>query len=86
MTLQNIVSDITDYVGTDTKSTWYVGIATNAKNRLFNDHSVDEKNGKWMYRTVDSESAARAAEKSLHDLGFDGGTGGGDASTKMVYA
>lgn len=85
-TQDKIVSDITDYVGSDAKSNWYAGIAADAKDRLFKDHAVDEKNGRWIYRTADAESAARAAEKSLHEMGFDGGTGGGDASTKAVYA
>lgn len=87
MTTQDkIVSEITDYVGSSSKSTWYAGIAADARDRLFNGHSVDEKAGKWIYRTADSEAIARASEKALHDLGFDGGTGGGDTSTKMVYA
>lgn len=27
---------------------WYVGIATNPKDRLFDDHSVDEEKDAWI--------------------------------------
>ncbi len=29
-------------------SDWYVGIASDPRDRLFNDHNVDEQNGFWM--------------------------------------
>ena len=65
---------------------WYVGIATDPRKRLFNDHNVDEKSGAWIYRDAGSESAARQIENYFIDKGCQGGSGGGDASTKYVYA
>ena len=39
-----IVSDIINYIGYDNKQNWYVGIATNPRDRLFMDHCVDKRN------------------------------------------
>ena len=38
-----IVSDILNYIGWESKSDWYVGIATDVSTRLFQDHNVDKK-------------------------------------------
>lgn len=68
-------------------SDWYVGIASDPKQRLYNDHSVDEKNGAWIYRQTENSGVAREIEEYFIDtLGTDGGAGGGDYSTKYVYA
>jgi len=67
-------------------STWYAGIAAKPRDRLFTDHGVSEQNAWWIHREADSNSTARAAETTLHEAGFDGGPGGGDSSTKSVYA
>ena len=67
-------------------SDWYVGVAANARDRLFNDHNVDEKNGQWIYEDCGSDSAARQVEKHFLNLGCQGGTGGGDHTTKFAYA
>ncbi len=83
---KKIVTDVLNYIGAEAKSGWYVGIATNARTRLFQDHNVDEKNGRWIYRNADSEIDARDTEKYLLDnYSFKGGTGGGD-NPRYVYA
>lgn len=64
---------------------WYVGIATDPESRLFEDHRVNRKYTKWVYCPAVSVEAARLAEKSLLDDGYDGGPGGGDHPT-FVYA
>jgi len=82
----SIVSDIVQHTGTNNTSSWYVGIATDARNRLFNDHNVSEKEGSWIYRNANSERDARDTEKHLLDnYNYKGGTGGGDKPT-YVYA
>jgi len=53
---------------------------------LFNDHNLDEEKGGWIYPTAVSNADARSVERTLHDAGFKGGSGGGDAGTKAVYA
>jgi len=67
---------------------WYCGIAADANQRLFNDHCVPQGKGKawWISRDAGSEQTARDTEEHLIDLGFDGGGGGGDNSTKHIYA
>lgn len=85
-TKEEIISDIEDYFqGTD-YSTCYVGIAADARERLFEDHKVSEKNGRWILRTASSHIVARAIESYFLDAGMDGGAGGGDESSVQVYA
>jgi hypothetical protein len=67
--------------------TWYVGIASSPRSRLFNDHNVNEATDLWIYRKAETHEEARRIERYFIDvLGTDGGTGGGDASTRYVYA
>lgn len=65
---------------------WYVGIASDPSDRLFNDHNVDKRNGIWIYQAATSADVAREVEQAYLDEGYDGGSGGGDANTKSVYA
>ncbi len=68
-------------------SKWYAGVATYPRKRLFTEHNVDEKNSCSIYRKATSSNTARKVEEYLvKRLGTDGGTGGGDESTKYVYA
>jgi hypothetical protein len=68
------------------KKSWYVGIAANIARRLHGDHQVPEKDHWFIWREAKSAGDARTVEKALHDWGCDGGPGGGDATTKFVYA
>lgn len=65
---------------------WYAGIATDPRDRLFNDHHVNEKNDAWIYLDAGTPSAARQVENHFLSQGCQGGSGGGDDSTKYVYA
>lgn len=65
---------------------WYCGIASDPRHCLFNRHGVDEHSGAWIYRDLATDSAARAVEKYLQSLGFQGGGGGGGLATRYVYA
>ena len=67
-------------------SQWYVGIAADAKTRLFDDHQVPEKNHWWIYREAASDQDARAVEKAFLNAGAQGGPGGGGNDTTFVYA
>jgi len=61
-TKQEIISDIKAYMANypSTKySDWYVGIAAIPRDRLFIDHSVDEKNGAWIFREAESRCFGR---------------------------
>ena len=68
-------------------SSWYVGIARDAKDALFSRHGVREKNDWYIARPAGSSRAARQIETYfVNVLGTAGGPGGGDYSTDMVYA
>ena len=89
--MKTIVAKIDKYVranaGKKTYRRWYVGIASDVEERLFNDHKVDRQNtGDWLYYKAKSCKAARRAEKRLHRLGFKGDSGGGHDGTDKVYA
>lgn len=69
-----------------TYAEWYGGIAADPEARLFNDHSVDKAKDAWIYRTCASSGEARAIEDYFFQKGMKGGSGGGDSTTKAVYA
>jgi hypothetical protein len=86
---QQIVDDIVAYINANGAGLrhWYVGIASDARDRLFSQHSVDEKNGIWIFRTADTAEDARIVEQYLIDnYKTQGGPGGGDSTSKAVYA
>jgi hypothetical protein len=88
-TKQGIINAIKEHIqkegGID--SSWYVGISKDARNRLFNDHNVSEKDAWWIFRQASSSQVAREVEDYfVNTLYTDGGTGGGDDSANMVYA
>ncbi|GIW81691.1 MAG: hypothetical protein KatS3mg105_3498 [Gemmatales bacterium] len=64
-------------------SGWY---ASDPRARLFNDHNVDEDNGAWIFRDAGTNAVAREVEAHLHSLGCKGSGGGGDGTTRYVYA
>lgn len=66
---------------------WYIGIASDPKKRLFRDHRVDESKGNWIYDAAENSFIAREVETYfVNSLGTDGGSGGGDHTTRFVYA
>ena len=48
---------------------WCVGIAENAKQRLFGDYHVNEKSDAWIYRAASSSDIARKIELYFIDIG-----------------
>lgn len=66
---------------------WYVGIAANPADRLFNGHGVFKDQGYWIYRTAENSPEARAIENYfINTLKTDGGSGGGDYMSRSIYA
>lgn len=64
----------------------YVGIAEDARSRLFNDHKVLENGDIWIYEPADSEEVARDVEKYFIAKGMKGGPGGGSEKSTYVYS
>ena len=85
---ETTTTDIEAYVASNGGSyaKWYVGIAADARDRLFSDHAVKENGDAWIYRQCTSSSVARAVEKYFLDKGMKGGGGGGDYNTDYAYA
>lgn len=82
-----IIGEIVNFIGKNggSPSSWYVGVASDPKKRL-GEHGVRETDT-WIYREAESASSARAIETFfLERIKTDGGTGGGDASSRFVYA
>ena len=65
---------------------WYVGIAPDAIIRLFTKHRVATQSEWWIYCSLQDAVAARSVEDDLLSLGCDGGSDGGDTSTRQVFA
>jgi len=86
--LNQIVQEIDDHIRQcgGGYSGWYVGIAANPRERLFNDHNVSEQSDSWIYRDCGSDTSARKAEEYFINKGCRGGSGGGDHTTRYVYA
>ncbi|MFC1638831.1 hypothetical protein ACFL26_01000 [Patescibacteria group bacterium] len=84
-----IITDIEAHIASrgGSYANWYVGIATDPKDRLFNDHNVSEHGGQWIHAPADSAATARAVESHfVNQRGTAGGTGGGDEDSRHVYA
>ena len=88
-TAQEVYDFIMRYINNNNRdySSWYVGIASNPRTRLFTDHNVSKQNGSWVYKNAGSEEIARAVEKYIiENHNTKGDTGGGDNTTTSVYA
>lgn len=86
---KQIARAIDDYIRNQDSdySHWYVGIASDPKDRLFNGHKVNEQKGQWVFSESTSEDAARTVERYFINVkGTQGDSGGGDASTRFIYA
>jgi len=87
VSVQQAASDIDSYIkksGVGYRR-WYCGIAADARDRLFRDHNVSEKGGRWIYADLSTDSEARTVEQHFLSKGCDGGAGGGDRTTRSVY-
>lgn len=86
--MQTIINEIHAYIVRNggSEAQWYIGIAGDPRDCLFSRHGVVENGGLWIYRDAGNEAIARAVEKAFLDAGYTGGGGGGDWTTRHVYA
>ena len=66
-------------------SDFYVGVAKNAENRLFNEHLVLKKGQWWIYIPADSPETARKVEQHYLNLGMRGGNNATEKNAYKVY-
>ncbi len=84
-----IIAEIVDHINQEGGpfSSWYTGITSSIQSRVRGDHKVPEKNHWCITRGAQSNQAARRIERVLIDQhGTDGGPGGGDTSSTIVYS
>jgi len=88
MTIQQVVSEILTYIRNNggRYADWYAGITSDPQQRLFVEHAVKKSGDAWISRDAENETMARYAEKQFLDLGMIGDVGGGDSTTRYVYA
>ena len=64
---------------------WYVGVADNPDERLFQGHNVSQEGGAWIYRDAGSQAMAKIIEAIFHKKGCKGGNLSTDKQ-RYVYA
>lgn len=67
-------------------SQFYIGIASNPKDRLINGHRVSSGIPYIYWKNSLNTNIVRAIEKHFLDKGCKGGPGGSDNSTNYIYA
>jgi hypothetical protein len=88
VTVQQAVADIEAHLGKygGPHRAWYCGVATDPEARLFQDHNVSRTNNAWIYRGLMTDTESRQVEAHFLKKGCDGGPGGGDRTSRYVYA
>ena len=66
-------------------SEWYVGIAADPEDRLFNHHQVDREKSTWIYKLADSPETANQVKRAYIKEGLDGDRNDGDDNNAYVY-
>ena len=68
-------------------NTWYTGITSNVDSRLHGDHNVPREGHWFITRPAENNEAARRIELTLiEQYGTDGGPGGGEYDSTVVYS
>ncbi len=87
-TADEIITDIEAHLQKSSAknySDFYIGITKNKKSRLHDDHNVPEDGHWFITRKAINDEEARKAETHFLDKGMDGGDGGGDEDSDIVY-
>src|SRR4030042_4013306 len=90
MAFRELINEMMSYINQFTNqeySDWYVGITSNPRKRLFQDHNVAENGGAWIYSPADSSEIARSVENYIiNNYKTDGDIGGGEENAIYVYS
>jgi hypothetical protein len=66
---------------------WYVGISSNPKNRLFQDHHVHVEDDLWIHKLANSLDDVKKIKDHFHNIRHaDGPREGGNNTTLYIYA
>ena len=87
-TAQQIIADIEAHIRNSRHAyrEWYAGITADIEQRLFGAHRVPRENHWRIHREADSANIARDVEAYFLQRGCQGGGGGGDNTSRYVYA
>lgn len=83
---EKIIKDIANCFKGIPYKNCYIGITSDPERRLFVEHKVSRESGRYIYRTASSHAVAREIERYFVEKGMQGGTGGGDKDSRIVYA
>jgi hypothetical protein len=85
---RRLLDKITGYVGRygGLFERWYVGIATDPRHRLFEEHGVSEESEPWIFLKTSSEEVGHQVMEALLHRGMLGGRGWADGDGSFVYA
>ena len=64
---------------------WYVGLATDAEENLFQYHKVDRQRDSWIYRMAENPEVAWSVQHYLLKLGCHGETRPKESAATMIY-
>ena len=84
----DIITDLQGFIQrhSNTPQEWYVGLASDAEEMLFNHHKVHRHIDSWIYRMADSSEVARHAHDACLQWECDGEKYPNDFVGTFVYA
>ena len=88
MTLQVVMAEINAHMKRSgfPNSRWCVGITSDVNQRLHGYHRVPKVNHWFIHRQCASAEEARSIEAAYHSAGCKGAGGGGDYTSRYIYA
>lgn len=66
-------------------SEFYIGVASNASKKLFEEHHVNKENSWWIFRTASTPAIANKVKEHYLNLGMRGRNGENNSDAMMVY-
>lgn len=64
---------------------WYVGLASNIRKKLFEEHKISEENGRWIYQTLANKEIAKEIKQHFVSLGLKSEDSNDDQSGNIIF-